>query len=132
MPLASLLATLGMLLTGARTFAAARLGFLLLAALLPVLTAKLSFALTRRRDLALLAGILAAVASSVRPLSLPNVLALAARAAWHRRKRDHLFDKLVAAALAQIGDYFAHGFVWAFTRNQSMSNPHWHQGHATP
>jgi hypothetical protein len=60
MPLSSLLAALGMLLSGGRAFAAARLGFLALAAVIPILTARLSYALTGRRDLALLAGILAA------------------------------------------------------------------------
>jgi hypothetical protein len=61
MPLASLLAALGMLLSGGRAFAAARLGFLALAAIVPILTARLSYALTGRRDVALLAGILAAI-----------------------------------------------------------------------
>jgi hypothetical protein len=61
MPLASILAAIGMFLTGAHTFAAARLGFLLLAALIPLLTARLSFALLGRRDWALLAGVLAAL-----------------------------------------------------------------------
>jgi hypothetical protein len=61
MPLASLLAALGMWLAGARTFAAARLGFLLLAAVLPVLTARLSLKMTRRGDYAILAGIFAAI-----------------------------------------------------------------------
>jgi hypothetical protein len=60
MPLTSILASFSMFLTGAHTFAAARLGFLLLAALIPILTARLSYALLGSRDWALLAGILAA------------------------------------------------------------------------
>jgi hypothetical protein len=61
MPLTSVLAALGMILTGAHTFAAARLGFLVLAAMTPIVTARLSYALMRRRDWALLAGIIAAL-----------------------------------------------------------------------
>lgn len=67
MPLTSVLAALGMLLTGARTFAAARSGFLLLAAILPLLTARLSLALSGRKDFALLAGVLAAIAGFYLP-----------------------------------------------------------------
>lgn len=59
MPLTSLLAAAGMLLTGSKTWFAARLGFLLLAAALPPLTARLSSLLTARRDQAILAGALA-------------------------------------------------------------------------
>ena len=58
---------------------------------------------------------------SVTLLSLADVLALASRAAWHRRKLDHLFDKLVAAALAAVSDDFAHGFVWALAGVPSAS-----------
>lgn len=61
MPLTSLLAALGMWLTGVRAFAAARLAFLLLAAALPVLTARLAYKLTGRSDDAFLAGIFAAI-----------------------------------------------------------------------
>ncbi len=59
MPLTSLLAALGMALTGHQTWFAARLGFLVLGAILPPLTATLSFSLASRRDLALTAGLLA-------------------------------------------------------------------------
>lgn len=60
MPLASLLAALPMALTGSLSFGVARLPFLLLAACVPPLTASLAFRLSSRRELGLLAGILAA------------------------------------------------------------------------
>lgn len=59
MPLASLLAGLGLKLFGTTGFAAARLPFLVLAAFLPPLSAALSFSLTGRREAAILAGLLA-------------------------------------------------------------------------
>jgi hypothetical protein len=59
MPLTSLLAAAGMRLAGTSTWFAARLGFFLLAAVLPPLTARLSHLLTARRDHAILAGVLA-------------------------------------------------------------------------
>ena len=61
MPLASLLAAIGMKLSGITSFYTARIGFLVLAGFLPPLTAHLSFSLTSRRDHAILPGILAAV-----------------------------------------------------------------------
>jgi hypothetical protein len=60
MPLASILAAAGMALAGQQTWAAARIGFLVVAACLPPLTAAVSYALTSRRDLAFLSGLLAA------------------------------------------------------------------------
>lgn len=59
MPLASLLAAAGMLITGQMTFTAARLGFILLAALVPPLTSLLAFHLTSNRAASLLSGLLA-------------------------------------------------------------------------
>jgi hypothetical protein len=59
MPLASLLAALGMTLSGRLTWFAARLTFILAAALIPPLTAALSYSLTSRRELAMTAGLLA-------------------------------------------------------------------------
>ncbi len=59
MPLASILSALGMWLSGQETFAAGRLVFILLASLIPPLTARLAFALTRDRVLAWMAGFLA-------------------------------------------------------------------------
>ena len=70
MPLTSLLAALGMTLTGHHNWFAARLGFLALSAILPPLTAALSYSLTSRRDLALTAGLLA-VFSGFYALYLP-------------------------------------------------------------
>jgi hypothetical protein len=60
MPLAGLLAALGMFAGGSTGFGAARAGFLLLAGLLPPLTARLGYSLTEKRGLALLSGLLAA------------------------------------------------------------------------
>ncbi|MBV6395482.1 MAG: hypothetical protein HFACDABA_01058 [Anaerolineales bacterium] len=59
LPLASLLAAAGMWLTGQTTFAAARIGFILLAALIPPLTSLLAFRVTSNRISSLLSGLLA-------------------------------------------------------------------------
>ncbi|RJP54572.1 MAG: hypothetical protein C4583_02240 [Anaerolineaceae bacterium] len=59
MPLASLIAAAGMWLTGQTTFATARIGFILLAALVPPLTSLLAFRLTSNRATSLLSGLLA-------------------------------------------------------------------------
>lgn len=59
MPLASLLAAAGMWLTGQITFASARIGFILLAALVPPLTSLLAFRITSNRAASLLSGLLA-------------------------------------------------------------------------
>ena len=58
-PLASILAAAGMFITGQKVFWAARLGFILVAALVPPITALLSFQITSQRSLALTAGALA-------------------------------------------------------------------------
>jgi len=59
MPLASMVAALGMWLTGQTTYAAGRLFFLLIAACVPPLTAALAYQFSKRRDLAFTSGILA-------------------------------------------------------------------------
>lgn len=58
-PLSSILAALGMWLTGETTFTSARLFFVLIAALVPPLTAALAYAFSQRRDLAVASGVLA-------------------------------------------------------------------------
>jgi hypothetical protein len=58
-PFASIVAAAGMFLTGQQTFEAARLGFILIAALVPPITALLSFRITSQRAIALAAGLLA-------------------------------------------------------------------------
>jgi hypothetical protein len=58
-PFASMLAAFGMWVTGLQTFFAARLGFILVAALIPPVTASLAYSLTSRRDIALISGLLA-------------------------------------------------------------------------
>jgi len=59
-PLASILAAAGMLITGQHTFFGARVGFILVAALVPPVTAALAFKISSRREIALAAGMLAA------------------------------------------------------------------------
>jgi hypothetical protein len=59
MPLASILAAAGIALSGGGGFGGAQWGFVLLAALVSPLTAKLSYAITRQRRMAILAGCLA-------------------------------------------------------------------------
>ena len=59
MPLASMVAALGMWLTGQTTYASARLFFFLIAALVPPITAALAYTFSQRRDLAITSGVLA-------------------------------------------------------------------------
>jgi hypothetical protein len=59
MPLASLIAAVGMWVTGHTDYAAGRLGFLAIAAAVPVLAASLSWELSARREFALVSGLLA-------------------------------------------------------------------------
>ncbi len=58
-PLASIVAATGMFLTGQQTFFGARLGFILIAALIPPITAALAYTFSSRRELALISGLLA-------------------------------------------------------------------------
>ncbi len=67
MPLPSLLAAAGMWLAGRADYAAGRLGFLLLAGVLPVLTALTALWLHGRRKLAWVSGMLAAFAGFYAP-----------------------------------------------------------------
>lgn len=59
MPLTSILAAIGMWITGRLNFWAARLGFILLTTLIPVITAALAYTYYQRREQAWLAGLLA-------------------------------------------------------------------------
>lgn len=59
MPLASLLAAAGVSLLGSSSWWAARSGFLLVAALIPPLTACLSWSITKQKELAFQSGLLA-------------------------------------------------------------------------
>lgn len=59
MPLASIVAAVGMFLTGQTTYEAGRLGFILLAALVPPLTSALAFDFSKQRSLAWTSGLLA-------------------------------------------------------------------------
>jgi hypothetical protein len=59
MPLSSMIAAAGLWLTRSQSYQAGRLGFLLLAALVPVVTAALARNFTGRRDLAMASGLLA-------------------------------------------------------------------------
>ena len=57
-PLSSIIAAGGMALTGKINFLSARLGFVLMAALAPLVTAAFAYRITRRRQLALITGFL--------------------------------------------------------------------------
>ncbi len=59
MPLSSIISALGMWVTGQTTYASARLFFLLIAALIPPLTAALAYTFSKRKDLAIASGVLA-------------------------------------------------------------------------
>lgn len=59
MPLTSIVAALGIRLAPDLGFASAKFAFILLSALIPLLTASLTFSLTQKRDLALIAALLA-------------------------------------------------------------------------
>lgn len=59
MPLASLLAAAGALIFGSSSWPAARVGFLLVAAMTPPLTATLAWSFTSRHDLSFISGLLA-------------------------------------------------------------------------
>ena len=58
MPLASIISAAGMWLTSQTTYAAGRFPFILLSACVPLLTATLAFDLTKRRLIAMVAGLL--------------------------------------------------------------------------
>jgi len=60
LPLASLLAASGMVLTSHMGFSSAKIGFIFLAGLIPPLTAGMAYSLTRKRHTGILAGLLAA------------------------------------------------------------------------
>lgn len=57
MPLASIVSALGMWVMGQSTYAAARIPFIVIAALVVPVTAALGYAFTKRRDIALLAAV---------------------------------------------------------------------------
>ena len=59
MPLSSILAALGMMLTGQTTYAFARIPFILIGAAVVPLTAALSFAFSKKKDVAILSAIFA-------------------------------------------------------------------------
>ena len=59
MPMASMVAALGMILTGQTTFASGRILFILIAATIPPLTSGLAFTFSRNRELAFTSGLLA-------------------------------------------------------------------------
>lgn len=59
MPLASIVSALGMWLTGQTTYPSARLFFFLIAAFVPPVTARLAYSFSRKRELAIVSGLLA-------------------------------------------------------------------------
>jgi hypothetical protein len=62
MPLSSMIAALGLWMVGDGSYASGRIGFLLLAAVAPVVTAALAHRFTQRADLAMVSGLLAVFA----------------------------------------------------------------------
>lgn len=73
MPLASILASAGMFLTGHSDYASGRLGFIALAGAAPVVTAALAYAISRRRELAIISGLLAVFSAYYVPfMSVPD------------------------------------------------------------
>jgi hypothetical protein len=58
MPLASMVSAAGMVVLHQTTYSAGRLGFLLFAMLVPVITSALAFDFSKRRDLAIVSGLL--------------------------------------------------------------------------
>ncbi|HSJ89490.1 MAG TPA: hypothetical protein VK909_19925 [Anaerolineales bacterium] len=58
MPLASIISAIGMWITGQSTYAAGRASFILLSALVPLLTATLAYTVSRQTPLAMVSGIL--------------------------------------------------------------------------
>ncbi len=67
MPLASVIAACGMWLAGQPTYFYGRLGFILLAALVPLGVAALAYSFSQRRDLALVSGLLAVFSTYYAP-----------------------------------------------------------------
>ncbi|HEX2697529.1 MAG TPA: hypothetical protein VHM28_07440, partial [Anaerolineales bacterium] len=95
MPLSSIVAALGMWLTGQTTYNTGRIGFFVLAALAPVTTAALAYQFTQRKELALTSGLLAVFSIYYAPfMSVPDnygpylvlgglyFLTLSSRKAW--------------------------------------------------
>jgi len=77
MPLSSFIAALGIWLSGHATYFAARIPFFVLAALVPPLTAALSYRITSRRDFAWVAGGLAVLSEYYAPfLSAVDAVAI--------------------------------------------------------
>lgn len=67
MPLSSLVAAAGIWFTKDPTYQAGRIGFLLLAALVPIITAALAYDFTRRAELAMVSGLLGVFAVYYEP-----------------------------------------------------------------
>lgn len=120
MPLASLIAALPMALSGQITFAAARLPFIFLAACVPPLTALLALRLHSRRELALLAGLLAAFSGYQAPFIvtidnfvLYNLLGAAFLLLVLRLKTDPARGALLPGLLAGLMHLArAEGLLW--------------------
>ena len=58
MPLASIIAAIGMKIAGQNTWFAGRILFLIVAASIPIITSTLAYSISKRRDLALISGML--------------------------------------------------------------------------
>jgi hypothetical protein len=121
MPLASLVAAAGMYLTNSPTLTMARLGFLILAGLIPPLTASIVYSLNQRRSAAILAGILAVFSAFYLPF-LPTtdtfVLYMLLGGGFFlillqkNRGNAHFLGLGLAAGLMHLAR--ADGFLWLF------------------
>ena len=67
MPLPALFAALSMLCSGLFTFLGARLGFVVLSGLVPILTSKITYSLSGNRNISILAGFFAAFSAFYSP-----------------------------------------------------------------
>ncbi|HLE13413.1 MAG TPA: hypothetical protein VI776_01595 [Anaerolineales bacterium] len=106
MPLASLLAAMGMRLAGSTSFDSAQAIPVLLAALLPPLTAWLAFSLTQQRWAALLAGLLALLPGFYLPFQVTTdtfAVSMILGIAWLQLLKTHAdvtgFTKILQVAL---------------------------------
>ncbi len=73
MPLSSIIAAMGMWITGETTYQAGRLGFIFLAGLVPIVTAALAYNFSKRREFATISGLLAVFSIYYAPfLSVPD------------------------------------------------------------
>jgi hypothetical protein len=73
MPLSSIITAVGMLVTRKTTYEAGRLGFILIAGLVPIVSSALAYSFSKRKDFAVISGLLAVFSIYYAPfLSVPD------------------------------------------------------------